>query len=824
MTEDTLTATASTVRLSVGELVAFACRSGDLVTSMPSGPSAQEGIRAHRKLQKQRPEEAEAEYPLAVTVTAGECQFLLGGRVDILHPQTDLHRPVQLDEIKTTYCPPEQLSPNQKALHWAQLKIYGFCYCEQQRQAGVTVERLALQMLWYNLKEKKVYRQLQTFSAESLVDFAGEALARYATWWKQWQSHQARLLETAKALAFPFPAYRAGQREMAVAVYRTLRDARQLVVEAPTGIGKTISSLYPTIKAIGEGLLDRAVYLTAKNSGRQAVRDAVNLLRNTGLSLSLLVIQARDKTCACRTGDCALDADGLCPRTRGFYDRLPAARCELLDCELMTPEQVARVAAEHQVCPFELSLEMLPWADLVVCDFNYVFDPLVNLSGVYTDSRRTALLVDEAHNLGERGRAMYTAAVVRSEIRRAARACKVSQPPLCRTMESLQRALSRWAQRVEGESAILSLEAPEQRPQGVARAVNRLLETLTLLAETGSAYPDEMGDWLKTVYRYACIDQLAQANHRSLTRVRPMPGGARVKNGREISLQLLCLDAGDYLAERYREFQAVVFFSATLRPPAYICRQLGLTPEVPYLALPSPFQARQLGGFVCPYVDTRYRQRASAIAPIVDLVIRVYQARRGNYLVFFPSYQFMQQVVEHFQTQYPEVPLVVQQAGASEAERADFLQRFNAGESNLGFAIMGGIFGEGIDYLGERLVGAVVIGVGLPQVGDEQELLRQVCEQRGDNGFDFAYRYPGMTRVLQTAGRVIRSEEDRGILVLVDNRFAQPFYRHLYPEWWQLRSCENGEQLSAGLSAFWQLPAGSKPTYPICVNITLKEY
>ena len=812
------------LQLSVGELVAFACRTGDLLGDAPAGPSAQEGIRAHQKLQKQRPKGSEAEYRLQVPLEIDGQAVLLSGRVDILHPQTDLHRPVQLDEIKTTYCPPEKLPASARALHWAQLKIYGFLYLLQQQtetqQMPGGEERVALQMLWHNLKEKETYAESREFLWPELRAFAHTALAEYLQWHRSWQQHRQQVRSSAQALAFPFSEYRPGQRQLAVAAYRCLRDGGELVVEAPTGIGKTVSTLFPAIKALGEKQVDQLVYLTAKNSGRQVVRETAARLHDSGLNLSLLEIQARDKTCACQLGLCSRDADGICPRTQGFFDRLPDARRQLLGQAVLSPDVIAQVADQWQLCPFELSLQMLPWVDLVVCDFNYVFDPLVRLNVLQDQSQRRALLVDEAHNLGDRARSMYTAELRRSDSRRAAAACKSTHPALRRSIQALVRALDKWvieqreaktnaatlapANRGSGDTEfwITDLTEADHCPTGISRAAHKVMSVVSQLWEQSQPPPEAIGDWLKALFRYLTIEQLLAEQHRCLTRAEN-----RDAPWQEQQLKLLCLNAADYLQECYKQFHAVICFSATLRPANYIYRQLGLQPESPYLMLPSPFAPEQTGVFLCPYVDTRYRARERATDALVDLVARVFNARPGNYLVFFPSYRFLQQVAERFTERFPEIALVQQAAGASDSERATFLEHFTDGRRSLGFAIMGGVFGEGVDYVGEQLVGTIVVGVGLPQINEEQELLREAANQSSMHGFDVAYRYPGMTRVLQTAGRVIRTESDRGVVILADTRFTDPFYRALYPEHWQLQSCTNGEALSRGLSHFWKAEA-----------------
>ncbi|QKX16562.1 ATP-dependent DNA helicase [Microbulbifer sp. YPW1] len=800
-----------TLQLSVGELVAFACRSGDLVGESAAGPTALEGIRAHQRLQKKRPKGSEAEYRLQETLEQDGCTVVLSGRVDILHPQPDLHRAVQLDEIKTTYVPPQKLAESVRELHWAQLKVYGFCYGLQQQFSADTP--VALQMLWHNLKEKKTYPESREFRWCELESFARTALTEYLQWQRRWQAHRQAVRASARALEFPFAAYRAGQRSLAVAAYRCLRDGGELVVEAPTGIGKTVSTLFPAIKAVGETTLDQLVYLTAKNSGRQVVRETAARLQADGLTLSVLELQARDKSCACSLGLCSRDEAGICPRTRGFFDRLPEARRALLGRPLLTPEVIAKEADCLQLCPFELSLQMLPWADLVVCDFNYVFDPLVQMQNLRDTRLQRALLIDEAHNLSDRARAMFSAKLTHGDSRRAAAACKGSHPGLRRAIQSLVRALDQWVEQLReseqksahtrnGENTELWITAlADGAPPAVNTAIHKVMLVASQLWEQSQSPPEAIADWLKALFRYQTVEQLAAAQHRCITRTRnPANSDSR---WREQEVELLCLNAADYVRQTYAQFHCVIAFSATLRPPGYVYRQLGLQDDSPYLALPSPFAAEQLGLFLCPFVDTRYRARDQASDALVDLIARTYHSRPGNYLVFFPSYRFLQQVAQRFAAQFPEIPLVQQTSGSSDQQRRAFLDHFQGGRRSLGFAIMGGIFGEGVDYVGEQLVGTIVVGVGLPQVNEEQELLRAASEQRGENGFDIAYRYPGLTRVLQTAGRVIRTETDRGVVILADARFADPFYHALYPQHWQPQTCDKGDTLSAALDQFW---------------------
>lgn len=774
----------SPLRIAVGKLVDFACRSGDLVVGGPPGPSAVEGVRAHQAIQKQLADEYQAEIEVSTTLTREDCELELRGRVDLLKAGPGI---AIIAEIKTCYGDPGRLPKSHTDLHWSQLKIYGFCYLRQFPAA-----RILLRMIWHDALSERNLQQSVEYDFQQLEDFSNAAIDKYWRWQQLISGLKLASRQTATRINFPFGKFRPGQRAMATAVFRSLRDSSELLCEAPTGIGKTVSALFPALKAIAHDHIDKIVYLTAKNSGRQVAWDTVAMMRDQGLRVSTLVLQAKATACACKNGGCELNPQGQCPRTLGFFDRLPAARQQLIASGLMNSEAIGAVAQQYQLCPFELALQLLPWSTLVICDYNYVFDPLVNLGYFADNDDRVALLVDEAHNLVDRARQMYSAELLRSDSQLAVAGSKTSRPALSRHLAGVSRALDRWQRNMDGSETI-----SESPPATVGRALDRLFDALAReLADGAQPLPD-LADWLSSLYRYRHIAELFGRHHRCVTRYQK--GGSF----HELAISLACLNAADQLHKSYQNFHGLVLFSATLRPPGFYQKALGLAPQCQLLSLPSPFASDQLGNFICCNIDTRYQQRSHSIVPIAELVQQVYRSRPGNYLVFFPSYQYLQQVAAAFVERYPDTPLLCQQPQASETARSQFLEQFQQGQRSLGFAIMGGIFGEGIDYHGDSLIGAIVVGVGLPGVNTEQQLIRQDFNDDGLNGFDFAYRFPGFSRVLQAAGRVIRSETDRGIVVLVDKRFAQGQYRSLLPEHWQPRLCSNLQQLHSALDQFW---------------------
>jgi Rad3-related DNA helicase len=435
---------------------------------------------------------------------------------------------------------------------------------------------------------------------------------------------------------------------------------------------------------------------------------------------------------------------------------------------------------------------MLPWCDVVICDYNYVFDPLVGL-GYFRDNReRIALLVDEAHNLVDRSRQMYSAQLTRSLNQQAVANCKTANPSLSKTLGGVTRALDRWQKLQDASETVVNAA-----PATVSRAVDRLLKLLAQQAEHSVGIAANVAEWLKEIYRYRHIAEIFGDQHRCITQCRHRG------TGRDVRIRLWCVNANTALAAIYRCFHGVVLFSATLRPQTYYREALGLPARTLSLSLPSPFPVDHLGCFVCRAIDTRYHQRPASIEPIAELIHTVYQSRPGNYLVFFPSYQYLQQVAQVLAQQHPTLALVCQQRDADEQARSAFLQQFQARRNTLGLAIMGGVYGEGVDYRGDSLIGAIVVGIGLPAMETEQQLIREDFERKHRNGFDFAYRYPGVARVLQAAGRVIRSDSDRGVVVLIDQRFYRSDYRQLLPEHWLLQPCQTAAQLDSGLRQFW---------------------
>ncbi len=762
------------MNIGIRQLVEFCCRNGDLGYADNPGVKALEGVQTHQKIQKRYRQQAESEVTTQLVMTIDDEEIELGGRIDLLFSS---ETPPRIEEIKTVYA--HTPGTENDAVHWGQLKFYGASYAREK-----DLDQVNLSLNLVNLFSNEEQRHAKIFQRGELEDFVETILRRYLDWQNLVEQQQQRTREQAQEMAFPFENFRQQQHRFAAEVYRNVQKQDQLIVEAPTGAGKTISTLFPVVKAIGEDLCDQVVYLSAKVSGQQ---QAISAIRLMPVELSFVVIQAKARSCPCNHNAEEIDPEGRCRRCLGFFERLPAAREQLFNQRQLDVNQIQKTADEFQICPFELSLQMINWVDIIICDYNYVFDPLVQLSYFQTSSKRKTLLIDELHNLVDRARGMYSAKLTRTQIKQAASAD--NSQTITSALESLQFALDRELRQQSNDESI-----SERLPDSLLRAIQRFSEALGFDIFGNKHLASETIELSKAVFRFQTISQLFDDHHRVLGR-KPLPA-------REI--KLLCLNAFDYLEKCYPLFQSVCGFSATLSPSAYFECALGFTPSCANLKLPSPFPAQNLKVCIADYVDTRYRQREFSIDAICQSITSTYQAKPGNYLVFFSSYYFMQSVQQRFAELYPEIEILIQQRDFDDAAQQQFLTQFFEHDQQLGFAIMGGRFAEGIDYQGKSLIGTIIVGVGLPQANQEQQLIQQDFDRLKLDGFDYAFRFPGLIRVMQSAGRVIRSEKDQGVVVLLDQRFCQAGYRRYLPPSWQPQSCPNIESLEQALADFWR--------------------
>lgn len=805
-------------QVQVRELIDFALRTGDLGggRDFVTPKRARAGIRGHQRIQKSRPEGYEREKVVSFQAEEPGFRLTVQGRIDgVLKDATGL----LLEEIKTV---DSRWQGSPDPLHWAQAKCYAYMLGQ-----STPFSTIRLQLTYLDLDTGKTTELVEVWNWPDLADFFDRTLAIYLGWIRQ----QVQWLETRdssiRSLPFPFAKYRPGQRELAVAAYKTIVSHRRIFLEAPTGIGKTVSVLFPAIKALAATKVGRVFYLTARTSGRQVAEKAIVDLRGAGLRLRGLTLTAKEKMCVQNGEPC--DAS-TCPLARGYYDRRRPAMLEALEREQITRSALEGVASAHRVCPFELGLDLSTWVDVVIGDYNYVFDPRVYLRRHFdTGSTNHTFLIDEAHNLVDRAREMFSAQLETRRLRETARALRRGQPKLAKALDKVRTSIAKLTATsgddedsagAEGEPSLdlfsskavtpdrpslprtggredvyISRQPPSHIIELVDKALGACEAWLSLNEET-----DFRPSLLECYFGLLSFQRTADLYDENFATL-------CLRRGRDSSLKLACLDPSSSLGIAYQRGDSALLFSATLAPLGYYTELLGGSPGDKVLRLPCPFSPDHLGVFVQTQIRTEYRDRAASLPAVVQAILTTVSARRGNYLVYFPSYEYLNHAHSQLKGLIPDsTKLLAQSPAMTETEREQFLSAFSTDHQQtlVGLAVMGGVFGEGIDLVGEKLIGAVVVGVGLPQLCAERDLIRDYFQQKLGFGFEYAYTYPGLNRVLQATGRVIRSESDKGVVVLIDTRFGQVRYREMLPSWWRPQTVRTNMELFQALGGFWE--------------------
>lgn len=751
-------------RVAVRALCEFTAKEGDLDLRFTPSPTAQEGMAGHQTVVCRRGEGYIAELPLSGAYPG----LWVSGRADGYDPEAR-----RLEEIKTHRGDISRIPANHRLLHWAQVKVYGWLLCQQ-----LELEELELAVVYFDVMSHAEHAFSDHFKATELEGFFNQQCQRFLRWAEQEALHRQQRDEYLNGISFPYPRFRHGQRQLAEAVYRSARDGHTLMAQATTGIGKTLGTLFPQLKAMPGQQLDRMFFLTAKTPGRRLALDALHSLRETEHRIPLRVLEhvARDKACEYPDKSCHGQS---CPLAKGFYDRLPAARLTALEHAWLPQAQVRRIALEHQVCPYYLSQELCRWADVVVADYNYYFDMNALLYGLtLLNEWRIAVLVDEAHNLVDRARSMYTAELDQTLFH----ALCNSAPANIRN--TLQRVGRHWEQlnRMQEQDYQIYPSVPDLFVAALQKAVTAITDHL-------SEQPDGHERSLLQFYLDAMLFcRLSEVyGPHSLFDITRQPDN---RLSLDSTLCLRNVVPAPFLTSRFSDAHTTTLFSATLRPANYYRDLLGLPEETQWIDVASPFAADQLSVRVVRNLSTRYQHREASLLPICHLMAQQYQQEPGNYLAFFSSYAYLQQVRELFSAQHPGIPTRAQTRSMNEGERQAFLDDFTLYSEGIGFAVLGGAFGEGIDLPGKRLIGAFIATLGLPQVNEVNEEVKARMQQMfGEaNGYDYAYLYPGLQKVVQAAGRVIRTVTDQGVVYLLDDRFNQSKVRELLPAWWHVDS------------------------------------
>ncbi|MEH7098451.1 ATP-dependent DNA helicase [Neobacillus vireti] len=752
---------ASDIQISVRTLVEHVFKSGSIDARFRSQTALLDGTRIHQKVQKTYQDGDQKEVYVSTEIDYDGLTFTIDGRCDGLLMRDGKFI---IDEIKSFSQPLDQLEPEGYPVHWAQAKMYAYIVALDRELEEVDVQ---LTYVHVETEEKKSIIQMYTFT--ELASFVMEVIASYAPFAKLLNDHRLKRNESCRELTFPFKAYRYGQRKLAGAVYKTIVDKKNLFAKAPTGIGKTISTLFPALKAIGERELSRIFYLTAKTITRTSAEEAFERMGDCGLCAKTVTITAKDKVCFQEETNCQKD---FCEFANGYYDRINQAIFDILSNENhLTREVIESYARKHTVCPFEYSLDLAYSVDAIICDYNYIFDPRVSLKRLLEEQKKsTALLVDEAHNLVDRGREMFSASINKEPFLQLKKEYKGVNQSIYEAASKMNAWFIRLKKSHETQKEFVLEELEEDFLEEIRQFAMTAEQALQL-----DPSPSLLDTYFK-VNQFIKIAELLDDHFIIYAE----------KERKDVKIKLFCLDPSELLQQMGKGYRAKIYFSATLSPLPYYQDILGGSAQDYALNIPSPFSEEQVEVFIKP-LSTRYRDRERTKNAIVSVIQSLIKKRPGNYLIFFPSYQYLLDVYEHFKLTDHTTQTLIQETGMTESKREAFLAAFKPDQSEtlVGFAVLGGIFSEGIDLIGDRLNGVVVIGVGLPQLCFERNLIKDHFSSLGKNGYDYAYVFPGINKVLQAGGRLIRSEQDHGTIVLIDDRFLQRQYQHLLPSEWR---------------------------------------
>lgn len=777
-------------KIAIRKLVEFILRKGSIDSRHTSEHTAYEGAKIHRKLQQLAGENYQKEVKLTIDLELNNQMYILEGRADGIFINEE--QQVVIDEIKTSEPAFEDLLPEQIDMFWYQAMCYGYIYCKNEK-----LEEILLQLTYYQTITEEITRTEKRITIDELTNFFEELMSKYEQWLIFQENWRIIRNESLQKLTFPYGDYRKGQRELAVVVYKTIISDQKLFVEAPTGTGKTISTLFPALKAIGEEKAERIFYLTAKTITRQVAEDAVEAMKQKSLKLKSVTLTAKDKICFLTERNCT---PLHCPFADGYYDRLNEGLWDLLNNENQLTREIIEVyAKKHMLCPFELSLDVSLWCDLVICDYNYLFDPTVYLRRFFEEDKKikeNIFLIDEVHNLVNRGREMYSASLSQNQLMAVKKLIGKGKSKLATSFQKMNKEFNKMK--------VLCEEEKKEFIHQIS-AIDSLLVSGYGLAENLKEWLAENQDFQDqkqildfyfTLLHYLSISESYDDHYETYVNLA----------NRDVLIKQFCIDPSYLLKLKLDKAKASILFSASLTPLDYYQEILGGGIESLRYRIPNPFPNENQLLLIGNHIRTTYKEREDSICQIVEILGKMVHQQIGNYLVFFPSYKYMDRVYEKFIEKHTDVNTLIQDSVMNEAEREAFLGEFieNPTKSLLGFCVLGGIFSEGIDLKGTRLIGTAIVGVGLPQINHEQEMIKDYYEREKKQGFQFAYQIPGMNKVLQAAGRVIRDVEDVGLVLLLDQRFSSIHYQKFFPPHWKKATVtKNNTQIELSINDFW---------------------
>ena len=777
------------IKISVRNLVEFILREGDIDNRTGGGMDKEamlQGSRIHRKIQRRMGSDYRAEVSLKLQIPCEGFILQVEGRADGI---IEDGQGSMIDEIKGVLREMEHIEAPSN-VHLAQAKCYAYIYALQEN-----LKKIRVQMTYCNLETEDLKRFTQEFTREELEEWFIGLVRKYEKWAKfqiEWKSGRNVSI---KSVEFPFD-YRDGQREIVTSVYRTILRKKKLFIQAPTGVGKTMAAVFPAVRAMGEGFGERIFYLTAKTITRTVAEQAFLTLKEQGLRLKVITLTAKEKICFMEETACNPDS---CPYAKGHYDRVNDAVFDMImNSDDMSRDAIEKQAQKYNVCPFEMALDVSVWSDAIICDYNYVFDPNAHLKRFFSEGNKGEylFLIDEAHNLVERGREMYSAALYKEDVLEINRLVKNEDPGLAKRLEECNKQLLMLKRECESYQILESVSHIAVKLMNVMSGLEEYLE-----AVQSEEKREQVLDFYFQVRDFLNIHDILDENYVIYTELE-RDGRFRVK--------LLCVNPSVNLQTYLEQGNSTIFFSATLLPIHYYKKLLSVESDDYAIYAESSFPKENRLLLLGTDVSTKYTMRgADMYERFARYILSTVAGRKGNYMIFFPSYRFMEDVYDCFQNIMQgqnDIECIIQSQFMGEEAREIFLETFEEERecSLVGFCVMGGIFSEGIDLTEDRLIGAVIIGTGLPQVCNDREILKQYFDSRHMKGFDYAYLYPGMNKVLQSAGRVIRTEKDRGVIILLDERFMGRQYREIFPREWEGYQVCRIENIGTKIEAFWE--------------------
>ncbi|POH06466.1 ATP-dependent helicase [Fructilactobacillus lindneri] len=779
-------------KIGVCDLVGFILRSGDLATSLSSMNTAQTGSRIHRKLQRKQSSDYQAEFYLEKAAQINGHEFLIHGRADgvILRDQT-----ATIEEIKTSDIEFKDIPENKLTLYWGQAQTYAYLLMNSHPE----LDEVKLHLTYVQTPDEIVTKTEKTISKTEATKFFNQLVSDYEEWLQLQDQLNAEKVTSTTQLTFPFGKYRAGQHELAAAVYKSALLNKHLFAEAPTGTGKTISTLFPAVKVLATEKIKRIFYLTAKQSTRRVAEEAIGLMSNNGLKIRSITLTAKDKIKFPEEQEVAPEEN---PYMIGYYDRLkPALKDLLLNNHQINRAVIEKYARQYTLDPFEFSLDASLFCDIIIGDYNHLFDPKVHLQRFFEiENKENFYLIDEAHNLVDRSREMYSANLSNSAITDLLSLLhkdNENDQPVITKLRSLQRNFKRIAKPLleEQQTERDYLETDEKFTKSITNLVQVLRKWLA--KQTPGDVTDKILDFFFQCTTYLKIDEYFGPNFKFRV----------LLNKNQITVRLFCMDPSPFIADTLNLGGGAVLFSATLSPMKYYTKVLGDEPESLKYQLPSPFDTKHQKIIITSYIDTTYNNREQSLDKIISSIYDLIKEKKGNYLIFAPSNVYLEMVYDAFKTKFPEINTICQKPNMDDEQRTKFLQTFNQPQQQpvVGFALLGGLFSEGIDLVGDKLIGVGIVGVGLPGLNTETNLIRDYFDADNGHGFEYAYQLPGLNNVFQAAGRLIRGYQDQGIILLMDRRFTQRRYTELFPPTWRnYQIAHNLTELQNEIKNFWK--------------------